>query len=163
MRHSYAGWAGVLALVAAPLALAQPAPQAQHGPAPAPAQQHGMAPAHQAAQAPHMTMQRPAMPAPAPHMTAQRQTAPQPMAMQGGGPRPMQHGPAPELHMAMAPSHDWHRGDRFDGNRQVVSNWSHYHADAPPPGYEWVQDGNELVLISISTGVIATVLANIIQ
>jgi Ni/Co efflux regulator RcnB len=44
-----------------------------------------------------------------------------------------------------------------------VQDWGRYHLEAPPPGYEWVQDGNELVLISISTGVIATVLANIIQ
>jgi Ni/Co efflux regulator RcnB len=54
----------------------------------------------------------------------------------------------------------WHNGDRFDGNRRVVNNWSYYHAQQPPPGYEWVQDGNQLVLISIASGIIASVLAN---
>jgi Ni/Co efflux regulator RcnB len=54
----------------------------------------------------------------------------------------------------------WHNGDRFDGNRRVVNNWSYYHAAPPPPGYEWVQDGNQLVLISIASGIIASVLAN---
>jgi Ni/Co efflux regulator RcnB len=30
----------------------------------------------------------------------------------------------------------------------------------PPSGYEYVRDGNQLVLISIASGVIASVLAN---
>jgi Ni/Co efflux regulator RcnB len=45
----------------------------------------------------------------------------------------------------------------------VVSNWQYYHASPPPAGYEWVQDGNQLVLISIASGIIADVLANAYQ
>jgi Ni/Co efflux regulator RcnB len=62
--------------------------------------------------------------------------------------------------VAQQPSHEWRHGDRYTGSRRVVSNWSRYHANPPPQGYEWVQDGNELVLISITTGIIASVLAN---
>jgi Ni/Co efflux regulator RcnB len=32
--------------------------------------------------------------------------------------------------------HRWHNGDRFNGDRRVVNNWSYYHAEPPPPGYD---------------------------
>ena len=38
----------------------------------------------------------------------------------------------------------WNRGQRFDGNRVVFRDYDRYHVRRPPPGYEWVQDGNEL-------------------
>jgi Ni/Co efflux regulator RcnB len=60
----------------------------------------------------------------------------------------------------MRPSGHWQHGQRYTGDRRVVSDWSRYHANRPPRGYEWVQDGNELVLISITSGIIASVLAN---
>jgi Ni/Co efflux regulator RcnB len=76
----------------------------------------------------------------------------------------MQHAQMPQgrQKMAMQPSHQWRHGDRFTGNRHVVPDWNRYHASPPPHGYEWVQDGNELVLISITSGIIASVLANAI-
>ena len=61
-------------------------------------------------------------------------------------------------HMAM--QHQWHNGDHFTGHREVVSNWSHYHVRRPPAGYEWVHDGNQLVMIAVGTGLIASALAN---
>jgi Ni/Co efflux regulator RcnB len=48
----------------------------------------------------------------------------------------------------------WHSGDRFTGSRVVFSDWGRYHLRQPPPGYAWVNDGGELVLISLATGVI---------
>jgi Ni/Co efflux regulator RcnB len=57
----------------------------------------------------------------------------------------------------------WHRGDRYDGPRDVVTNWDAYHANRPPSGYEYVRNGNQLVLIAIASGVVADVLANAIQ
>jgi Ni/Co efflux regulator RcnB len=98
--------------------------------------------------------------------------APQRPVMQDNHMQPnnnMQHAQAPQRpqgqqgqHMAMQPSHNWRHGDRYTGGRHVVSDWNRYHASPPPRGYEWVQDGNELVLISITSGIIASVLANAI-
>jgi Ni/Co efflux regulator RcnB len=68
-------------------------------------------------------------------------------------------GPSYE-HQTVVSGHQWHRGDRYSGSRQVVTNWSTYHAQRPPAGYEYVRDGNNLVLIAIASGVVASVLAN---
>jgi Ni/Co efflux regulator RcnB len=57
-------------------------------------------------------------------------------------------------------THQWRHGDHYTGDRRVVTDWSRYHARQPPDGYEWVQDGSQLVLISIASGVIADVLLN---
>ncbi len=63
--------------------------------------------------------------------------------------------------MAMAhDGHQWHNGDHYDGNRAVVSDWNHYHVRRPPSGYEWVHDGNQLVMIAIGTGLVASALVN---
>ena len=58
------------------------------------------------------------------------------------------------------PQHHWHNGDRYTGRRDVVSDWNRYHVRRPPAGYQWVHDGNQLVMIAIGTGVIASALAN---
>ena len=63
-----------------------------------------------------------------------------------------------QSHMAM--QHQWHHGDRYTGSRAVVSNWGHYHVHRPPAGYEWVHDGNQLVMIAIGTGLVASAIAN---
>jgi Ni/Co efflux regulator RcnB len=65
-----------------------------------------------------------------------------------------------QQHAQIQESRHWQHGQRFSGDRHVVSDWGRYHANPPPRGYEWVQDGNELVLISITSGIIASVLAN---
>jgi Ni/Co efflux regulator RcnB len=65
----------------------------------------------------------------------------------------------PEHHIAQQ-THQWRHGDHYSGQRRVVTDWSRYHARQPPAGYEWVQDGSQLVLISIASGVIADVLLN---
>jgi Ni/Co efflux regulator RcnB len=54
----------------------------------------------------------------------------------------------------------WHRGDRYDGPREVVTDYDHYHVGRPPAGYEYVRNGDQLVLIAVASGVIADVLAN---
>jgi Ni/Co efflux regulator RcnB len=54
----------------------------------------------------------------------------------------------------------WHRGDRYDGPREVVTDYDHYHVQRPPAGYEYVRNGDQLVLIAVASGVIADVLAN---
>jgi Ni/Co efflux regulator RcnB len=57
------------------------------------------------------------------------------------------------------PRHDWHRGDRFYGDRNRL-DWRYHHLRPPPPGYEWVQDGGQFVLIGIASGVVADILLN---
>ena len=48
----------------------------------------------------------------------------------------------------------WARGARFDGPRVAYTEWGRYHLRQPPAGYEWVQDGDELVLINLGSGLI---------
>ena len=63
--------------------------------------------------------------------------------------------------MAMhGPAHQWHQGDHYDGDRHVVNNWNSYHLRQPPAGYEWVQDGSQFVLIAVTSGIIADIIAN---
>jgi Ni/Co efflux regulator RcnB len=82
-------------------------------------------------------------------------SAPMAMAQQWQG-----HPPAPHGDYGHGTGHQWHHGDRFTGHREVVSNWSHYHLRRPPHGYEWVHDGNQLVMIAVGTGLVASALAN---
>lgn len=56
--------------------------------------------------------------------------------------------------------HRWHRGDRFYGNRYVVNHWQRYRLRPPPPGYQWVQYGNQFVLIGIASGIVADIILN---
>lgn len=61
----------------------------------------------------------------------------------------------------------WNRGDRFDSryarNYRVISSPRSYRLHDAPRGYRWVQSGNDALLIGITTGVIASVLANAIN
>jgi hypothetical protein len=56
--------------------------------------------------------------------------------------------------------HHWHQGDHYNGNRVVVNNYSVYRLRPPPPGYQWVQDGGQFVLIAVASGIIADVILN---
>lgn len=57
----------------------------------------------------------------------------------------------------------WKKGDRFDRrqarNYRVISNPRAYHFRDAPRGYRWVQSGNDAVLIGITSGIVASVLA----
>jgi Ni/Co efflux regulator RcnB len=61
----------------------------------------------------------------------------------------------------------WNKGERFDyrqaRNYRVVSNYRQYHLRPAPRGYRWVQSGNDAVLIGITSGIIASVLAGAIR
>ncbi|WP_442679104.1 RcnB family protein [Sphingomonas sp. ASY06-1R] len=60
----------------------------------------------------------------------------------------------------------WRRGERFDHryarNYRVISSPRYYRLNDAPRGYRWVQSGNDALLIGITSGVIASVLANAI-
>ncbi|MES2017850.1 MAG: RcnB family protein [Pseudomonadota bacterium] len=49
----------------------------------------------------------------------------------------------------------YNRGDYY-----VVSDWRSRRLHAPQRGYQWVQAGNDVALVAIATGIIASVLLN---
>ena len=60
----------------------------------------------------------------------------------------------------------WQRGQRFDRNYaqryRVVNDWRAYQGRrlyAPQRGQQWVQSGNDAVLVGIASGVIGAVIA----
>jgi Ni/Co efflux regulator RcnB len=86
---------------------------------------------------------------------------PQSMQHQSMQHQSMQH-PEPQ-HEAFGPAHgSWHQGDHYNGGRQVV-DWRQHHLHEPPSGYEWVQSGGQFVLIAVTTGIIASIIAGSAQ
>lgn len=87
-------------------------------------------------------------------------------------PGPAMHGPAMRGPAMRGPDHPpagWHRfrrGERFDrahawNYREI--DYRHYRGlRAPPRGYRWVRNGNDAVLVAISTGIVASVIAGAI-
>ncbi|GAA4778458.1 RcnB family protein [Stakelama sediminis] len=59
---------------------------------------------------------------------------------------------------------NWQRGERFDArytsNYRVVNNPRAYRLYNAPYGYHWVRSGNDAVLVGVTSGIIAAVLAN---
>ena len=66
----------------------------------------------------------------------------------------------------------WQRGQRFDSRyaqnyRQI--DYRQYnrqyrgHLNAPPRGYRYVQSGNDIVLVSIASGLIGAIFGNMIR
>jgi Ni/Co efflux regulator RcnB len=62
----------------------------------------------------------------------------------------------------VGPNHEYYRGDRlpieYRHRHYVVNDWRSHHLSAPPSGYQWVQSGNDYILISIVSGIIAQLL-----
>lgn len=61
----------------------------------------------------------------------------------------------------------WKKGDRFDrrqaSNYRVIDNPRSHKLGAAPKGQQWVRSGNDAVLIGITSGVVAAVIANILR
>jgi len=61
----------------------------------------------------------------------------------------------------------WRRGERFDYRRapnyRVINDYRAYRLKAPPRGYRYVRSGNDAVLVGISSGIIATIIAGAIH
>jgi Ni/Co efflux regulator RcnB len=57
---------------------------------------------------------------------------------------------------------EWQRGHRipreYMARQYRVDNWRAHHLSSPPRGYEWVQVGNDYVLVALATGIIAQLL-----
>ncbi|MES2339040.1 MAG: RcnB family protein [Pseudomonadota bacterium] len=61
---------------------------------------------------------------------------------------------------------NWRKGERFNRaqarNYRQVTNWRQYQNRrlyAPQRGQQWVQSGNDAILITVASGVVAAVLA----
>jgi Ni/Co efflux regulator RcnB len=57
-------------------------------------------------------------------------------------------------------SNGWRQGDHYNGSRVVVNDWHSRGLRQPPPGYEWVNSGGQFILIALTTGLIASIIAN---
>jgi Ni/Co efflux regulator RcnB len=60
------------------------------------------------------------------------------------------------------PRHDLRKGsrlpDEYRSPQYVVDDWRGHHLKKPRRGYQWVQTGNDYLLVAVATGVIASVL-----
>ena len=60
----------------------------------------------------------------------------------------------------------WAKGQRFDrryaNNYRVIDNPRYYRLSNAPRGHQWVQSGNDAVLIAITSGIIGAVIGNAI-
>ena len=61
----------------------------------------------------------------------------------------------------------WQRGQRFDSHYapdyRVIGDTRFFHLADAPRGYRWVRSGNDAVLIGVTSGLVASVLANAIR
>lgn len=61
----------------------------------------------------------------------------------------------------------WNKGERFDSrqahNYRVINNPKSHRLNDAPRGYRWVQSGNDAVLVGITSGIVAAVMANMIR
>jgi Ni/Co efflux regulator RcnB len=62
---------------------------------------------------------------------------------------------------------NWKRGDRFDQryarNYRQIDYRQYRGLRAPPRGYHYVQSGNDALLVGVTTGIVAAVVANLIR
>ena len=63
--------------------------------------------------------------------------------------------------------HHWMKGQRFDRryarDYRVIGNLRLYRLHDAPRGYHWVQSGHDAVLVGITSGTIAAIMANAIR
>jgi len=88
---------------------------------------------------------------------------------------PQQHGRPPAHQVVVKkkvvvtkPSYrNWRKGERFDSryarNYRQIDYRKYRGLKAPPRGYRYVQSGNDAVLVGITSGIIAAVIANVIR
>lgn len=61
----------------------------------------------------------------------------------------------------------WGYGQRmpyeYRTNRYVVNDYNRYGLYAPPPGYQYVRSGDDVVLAAVATGLVVAVIAGLFQ
>lgn len=94
---------------------------------------------------------------PAPHMQPER-LGPGPAAH--AMPRPPAHSHAQQRHGA-GPDHRWTKGSRvppqYRSQHYVVKDWQRHGLKRPARGQQWVQNGNDYLLVAVASGVIAQI------
>jgi Ni/Co efflux regulator RcnB len=69
--------------------------------------------------------------------------------------------------IAKQQDHRWSKGQRFDRryarDYKVIGSPRMYRLHDAPRGYRWVQSGHDAVLVGITSGIIAAVMANAIR
>lgn len=62
------------------------------------------------------------------------------------------------------PHQEFHRGGRlppeYHRSQDVVGDWRGHHLSAPPRGYHGVQNGNDFLLVAVTTGLTADIILN---
>ena len=62
---------------------------------------------------------------------------------------------------------NWRKGERFDSrqarNYRQIDYRQYRGLKAPPRGYQYVQSGNDAVLVGITSGIVAAVFASLIR
>ncbi|MBZ8134516.1 hypothetical protein CLD20_14645 [Afifella sp. IM 167] len=51
----------------------------------------------------------------------------------------------------------WHRGEHYRGKARTVEDYRARGLKAPPKGYHWVRDGDEYLMVAISTGIVSAI------
>jgi Ni/Co efflux regulator RcnB len=65
-----------------------------------------------------------------------------------------------ELHRKKVVKRHWKRGDRYhDWRRHERVDWRRHHLHRPAPGHQWVRVGDDYILVSVLSGIIAGVIA----
>jgi Ni/Co efflux regulator RcnB len=76
-------------------------------------------------------------------------------------PHAQAHKPAPVQYK------NWRKGQRFDSryarNYRQIDYRRYNRLKAPPRGYRYVQSGNDALLVGVTSGIIAAVIANAIN
>lgn len=71
------------------------------------------------------------------------------------------HAPARKAPQQNKGPHQFRKGEKFDRNRasnyQVVDYRKYRNVKAPPRGYHYVRSGNDLLLVGITSGIVAAV------
>lgn len=66
-----------------------------------------------------------------------------------------------------AAAHKFRKGEKFDRNRATnyreVNYRSYRQLKAPPRGYHYVQSGNDVLLVGITSGIVSAVVSNLIR
>jgi Ni/Co efflux regulator RcnB len=81
--------------------------------------------------------------------------------------RPGSGQPVPRSVVAKQQDHRWNKGQRFDRryarDYKVIGSPRMYRLYNAPRGYHWVQSGHDAILVGITSGIIAAVMANAIR
>lgn len=63
--------------------------------------------------------------------------------------------------------HSWNRGQRLPSHYRsqgyVVNDWNRYGLQAPPSGYQYYRQGNNILLTAIASGLISAVISNVLN